>query len=132
MKAIRLDELPEQIRKQVIRQLDGERITNRDKASGVPSERKRDSGYERVAKEEAARHNGQHDSPCPVRITYIDTRKRLLDADNGWTKFFTDALVTAGLLQDDSPQFIPERPSVKQVKADADQPESLTIIIEAI
>jgi len=122
MKRISIDDLPERYQKQ-IREKAGDRPT------GAVAKRKRDTGDEPVAKKEAARYHRSARFLGPVRITYMDFRRRLIDSDNGWTKYFTDALVSCGAIPDDDTSVIPQRPSVTQSKA---KEESLVIVIEAI
>lgn len=88
-----------------------------------------DPGNEQVAAEEAPRPDRPDHFTGPVRIRYHERRKRLLDADNGWTKYHTDALVDSKILVDDTTEFIPERPVHVQEK---NGEESLTIEIELI
>ena len=44
----------------------------------------------------------------PKKIKIISHRNRLIDVDNLCVKFFIDGLVTAGLLPDDSPEYVSE------------------------
>ena len=120
MERVKLSDLPPKYRTQALRQ-----IAN---IPAVPTaEFKSDTSNESVAKEEAERCDRPHGFTGPVSVSYRDRRKRLLDSDNGWTKYHTDALVTAGVLRDDTPQDIPKRPSVIQRKIEKGQEEGLTI-----
>lgn len=92
----------------------------------MPTKRKQNTCDAPMAKEKTARHNGQTHFTRPVRIEYQDHRGKLLDSDNGWTKYFTDALVSSGILRDDTTKEIPHRPAVQQKKT---KQESLTITI---
>jgi len=73
------------------------------------------AGNEPLAEKEAPRFDR------PVSLAYLETRKRLADSDGACTKYFTDALVSAGLLRDDSTKEIPERPKHRQVKGKQEQ-----------
>ena len=63
-----------------------------------------------------------------VRITSF--RVRLADERNLWDKHYVDALVEAGILFDDSPQFC--KVEVSQQKVDGKQLERTEITIEVI
>ena len=119
---MQLEQLPKRYQEQALQQL-------RDSATSTTAKRKCNTGNEQVAKEEATGYHRCARFLSPVRITYRDSRHRLIDADNGWTKYFTDALVTAGVLADDTPKEIPQRPSVTQAKS---KEEGLIIIVEEI
>ena len=84
---------------------------------------------EPLAAEETQGHNRQNDFLGRVRISYHDQRKRLRDSDGGESKFHTDALVDAGVFEDDSPEFVPESPKITQEK---NREEGLTIVVERI
>ena len=79
------------------------------------SQCKPDTVDELAGAQEAERSHRPAYFQRPVRISYTEYRLRLLDADNAWSKYATDGLITAGLLQDDSPAEIPERPTHKQM-----------------
>jgi len=122
---IAISDLPERYQKQAILQIG-------DKSARPTAKLKCDTGNEQVAKKETKGRDRPYGFSCPVRVSYRDTRRRLIDADNGFTKFWTDALVSYGVCRDDSPKEIPERPSVKQRKAEEGQEESLLIVVEAL
>ena len=119
---IPLDDLPEKYKQQALRQI-------RDQSASASAKRKRDSCDEQVAEKEATGLDRPDGFSGPVRITFRDSRKRLIDADNGWTKFWTDSLVTCGVIPDDDTSVIPSRPSVTQTKS---KEEKLVIIVEEI
>lgn len=94
-KGISLNDLPERYRKQVLAQI------------GTPNPAanyKQNTGNESVGKKEIERHYRPIDRP--VAIHYHTERSRLADSDGNFTKYFTDALVTSGLLVDDSPKYV--------------------------
>lgn len=64
------------------------------------TEQKPDTSHEPVAEDSGAGYNPGFRI---VRITSF--RKHLLDERNLWDHYFTDSLVKAGLLRDDSPQW---------------------------
>lgn len=78
------------------------------------ADNKQSVGDESVAKEEAPRFDR------PVSISYVEHRLMLADADGPWTKYVTDALVSAGVLRDDSTKEIPRRPSHRQLRVHRD------------
>ena len=105
MKPVRIKNRPEKYHEQIEAQLHNPR-TVADNKQGV--------GNESVAKEAAPRFNR------PVSISYVEHRLRLADADGPWTKYVTDALVSAGILRDDSTKEIPKRPSHRQLRVHRD------------
>ena len=119
---MQLEQLPKRYQEQALQQL-------RDSATSTTAKRKCNTGNESLAKKKVEGCDRQAYFTVPVRITYRESRKRLIDSDNGWSKYFTDALVTAGVLADDTPKEIPERPKHTQVK---DKEEGLIIIVEKI
>ena len=75
--------------------------------------------------------NAAHEVPTfdsPVRVTFIHYRKRLCDVDGLSGKAVLDAIVTSGILADDSPGEIAEVRH-RQVKSKI---EYTRVIIEAI
>jgi len=96
-KGIDLNDLPERYRKQALAKI---------KAQSAPADNQQNTGNALQGEEEAPRFNGWFNSP--VRIVYTTTRKKLADADGNFTKYFTDALVDAGILADDSPKYVKE------------------------
>jgi|SRR3990167_9330481 len=64
----------------------------------------------------------------PVNITYLDRRGRLTDPDGGFTKYFTDSLVSAGLLRNDTSR---EVNKIDRIQTKSKE-EKLTIIVEEI
>lgn len=83
------------------------------------------SGYEALVAE------GVTPFSAPVSIHIHSKRKRLVDADAVSAKAAIDGLVHAGLLQDDSPQFV-EGVSYSQEKTEKDQPEETIITLQEI
>ena len=67
----------------------------------------------------------------PVSIHIHSKRKRLTDADSVSAKAAIDGLVHAGLLQDDSPEFVQEV-SYSQEKTEKDDPEETILTIKEI
>jgi hypothetical protein len=67
----------------------------------------------------------------PVRITVVSYRSRLCDADGISAKAAIDGLVHAGILQDDSPEFVAEV-RYKQVKVKNRSEEKTELIIEEL
>ena len=118
-------DLPEEYKQQALLQ-----IGNQPTRSVAKLER--NSCNKSVETQEATGRDRQYGFTSPVRISYRDTRRRLIDSDNGWTKYWTDALISSSILVDDSTKEIPERPSVEQRKAEEGQEESLVIIVELI
>ena len=68
---------------------------------------------------------------APVSIHIHSKRKRLTDADSVSAKAAIDGLVHAGLLQDDSPEFVQEV-SYSQEKTEKDDPEETILTIKEI
>ena len=102
---MKLDDLNKRYRAQAARQL-AAAIT----ATLPPANVEQGAGDGALAKEEVKGFNR------PVSLSYFETRKRLADSDGACTKYATDALVSAGILRNDSPLEIPERPTHKQTK----------------
>lgn len=67
----------------------------------------------------------------PVRITVVSYRSRLCDADGVSAKAAIDGLVHAGILQDDSPEYVSEV-SYRQVKVKNKSEEKTQLIIEEV
>jgi Holliday junction resolvase RusA-like endonuclease len=67
----------------------------------------------------------------PVRITIVSYRSRLCDADGISAKAAIDGLVHAGILQDDSPEFVHEVRYL-QVKVKNKSEEETQLIIEEV
>lgn len=65
----------------------------------------------------------------PVRISIHSKRKRLTDADAVSAKAAIDGLVCAGLLKDDSPEFVKEV-SYSQEKVTAEEEETIITLTE--
>ena len=72
------------------------------------------AGHEPVAEEAAARPHRPLGGPVCIR--YQVGVARLGDADGLCSKYATDALVSAGILADDTTAFIPESPTTRQVQ----------------
>lgn len=64
----------------------------------------------------------------PINLRYHEKRKRLTDSDGQFTKYFTDAIVSAGILRSDDPSVIPQSPKKTQEKSD--QQETVITIVE--
>jgi len=62
-----------------------------------------------------------------VSISIHSKRNRLTDSDGACSKYVIDALVTNGLLQNDSPQYIPESPRKTQEKLAGQEYTIITI-----
>ena len=67
----------------------------------------------------------------PVSIHLHSKRKRLVDADSVSAKAVIDGIVHAGLLQDDSPQFVAEV-SYSQEKTAKDESEETIVTIQEL
>ena len=119
---MKLSDLPERYQQQALLQIG-------DHPPCAAAVSKRHPRDEPVCEKKAQGHHRPYGFSGPVRIKYRDSRRRLIDSDNGWTKYFTDALVSCGAIPDDDTSVIPQRPSVTQSKA---KEESLVIVIEAI
>lgn len=119
---IKLEQLPERYKQQVLKQIG-------NTSSDLFTKHEQNTGDEQVAEKETTRCDGSYSIIGSVRVTYRDFRRRLLDADNGFSKFFTDAIVSCGAIQDDSPRYIPERPKVTQEKS---KEEELIITVEKL
>ena len=66
-----------------------------------------------------------------VRVTFLHTRKRIIDVDNISGKAAIDGLVAAGVLRDDSPKYVAQITHV-QAKCKKGEKESTKIIVEEI
>lgn len=66
----------------------------------------------------------------PVDIYYRERRVRLCDSDGAMSKYHTDALVSAGILRDDSTKEIPKSPYKEQEKCKKDEEQTIIIIRE--
>jgi len=73
---------------------------------------------------------GENDNPGFRVVRITSYRCTLCDERNLWDKYFTDSLVKAGLLLDDSPQWC--RVEVSQVKVDHWKDERTEITVEAV
>ncbi len=91
--------------------------------AGVPQrpERKPDPGDEPVAK-------GSRAAVHPVRrlVRFTVMRCQLLDDENVWTKYFTDALRYAGILYEDSPRWC----KVEVIQKLVQRPEDEATLVE--
>ncbi len=65
----------------------------------------------------------------PVSIKIHSFRKRLTDSDGACSKYVLDAIVSAGILIDDSPEYVPESPKKTQGKA---KEEKTIVTIEEV
>ena len=83
------------------------------------------AGYEALVSE------GVTPFSASVSIHIHSKRKRLVDADAVSAKAAIDGLVHAGLLQDDSPQFV-EGVSYSQEKTEKGEPEETIITLQEI
>ena len=66
----------------------------------------------------AKKKDERHDTPCHIHIHSV--RKRLADADGVSGKAAIDGIVQAGILQDDSPEYVKEV-SYSQEKTKGDE-----------
>lgn len=92
---MKITDFPEHYQKQIRSQLE-----THNRNSGSASDKKRNAWYKSLAKETFTRFNG------PVDITFHTTRRRETDNRAIEDKYFTDSLVTCGLLQDDSKKYV--------------------------
>lgn len=80
-----------------------------DKFTVSSTNNKQNIGNELATKDEVTPFD------TPVYIVYRNIRKRKVDADTSFTKWVTDGLVLAGILKDDSSEFIQEIRSKEEV-----------------
>lgn len=66
-----------------------------------------------------------------VRITIVSFRTRLADSDGISGKAAIDGLVHAGVIRDDSPQYV-EEVRYRQIKVATEEQQKTQIIIEAV
>lgn len=97
-----------------------------DKVAGASAIRKPDASLAEIMPVEVF---GGPTFNTPVRVHFHSVRKCLADMDNLSGKAALDGIVKMHVLQDDRPQFIPERPTHTQVKG---EPEETIITIEEI
>ena len=97
----------------------------RGKASLSFTDLEQAAGYASVVAQGATPFNS------PVSIHFHSTRKRLVDADSVSAKAVIDGIVHAGLLQDDSPQFVAEV-SYSQEKTGKDEEEETIVTIQEL
>lgn len=100
---MKISDLPEQYRQQAKEKY--EKACNRN--FGMPSNRK--SGVE-VAKELPLEVDQSKTFTSPVRISFHSIRQFACDSDAVWIKAALDGIVKAGVLPDDTKEWIPERP----------------------
>ena len=94
-RGVELSDLPPRYQRQALAQIGD---------TSPASNKEPDIRNQQVAKKKAERPYtpiGQR-----VSIKYTSYRSRLPDSDNTETKYFTDALVLAGILEDDSPKYV--------------------------
>jgi hypothetical protein len=65
----------------------------------------------------------------PVEILFIHYRRRAVDTDSTVIKYALDGLVSAGVLPDDKPKWIPERPQEVFIKIPPKEEERTVIVI---
>lgn len=94
---------------------------DRDRATGTVADLESDTCYAPLRAEETARLS----SPVCIRIHSL--RKRLADSDGISGKAVIDGIVKAGLLADDSPEFVKE---VRFSQAKTEAEEKTLIILE--
>ena len=80
----------------------GKKSTKGNKVADTPSNVEPDTGNETLVTNRIAPQD------TPVRVHIHSKRKRLVDADGISAKAAIDGIVEAGLLADDSPEFINE------------------------
>jgi Holliday junction resolvase RusA-like endonuclease len=110
---MKINELPERYQKQVARQI------------GVPGQAanvESHTCHAPLPAKKAPRFDGQ------VVIRVIEHRHRLADPDGACVKYLLDAIVSAGLLQDDSQRFV-HKVEKEQVKIAANQEEKTIVEI---
>lgn len=78
--------------------------------------------YAPLAKKKTARFNR------PVSIRMHQIRNRLTDSDGACVKYVLDAIVSAGVLCDDSPEQIPESPAETQEKRPGQEYTEIEIV----
>jgi len=100
-----IEDLPPRYQQQALIQL-----APKNKTTVSAANAKQNPGDEPLAKKEVKKLNGQ------VSVSVHSKRKRLTDSDGAFAKYVIDAIVTAGVLPDDSPEFIPESPKKTQEK----------------
>ena len=83
-----------------------------------------------ICDEPLAAQAGKDFNPKRIRLCVTGFRRRLLDPDNFCPKYFIDCLRFAGIIQDDSPEFIILE--TNQVKVKFKQQERTEITIEDI
>ena len=66
----------------------------------------------------------------PVSISIHSQRNRLTDSDGACSKYVIDSLVSAGILQDDSPEYVPCSPRKTQEKVTGLERTIITITDE--
>lgn len=102
---MKLSNLPEYYQKQVETKLKNEKINNRN--TGASSNRKSSTS---VAKKLFMEVHEDKRFVKPVRVSFHSIRRGTPDLDNIQGKAVLDAIVKSGVLQDDGPKWIPERP----------------------
>lgn len=132
---IKLEDLPDEYRKQIEK-----KIANEDRTS-ISSSNKQ-SNHKHPTKENVQEYKIRSGSvlktkkssvpayiQCPVEIRIQIYRLRLSDSEGCFIKPAIDGLVKAGILQDDGPNWIPQRPDEKQYKVGSYQEERTVIEI---
>jgi len=66
------------------------------------------------------------DTPGCVRVCFTSRRHRLADSDGISYKFALDSLVLAGVIKDDSPEYV-ESVEMRQEKIPRTQPEETVV-----
>ena len=84
---------------------------NENRSAGAVADSKQRTGNGQVPAKKVARLNGQ------FILCIHSERKCLTDSDGAFSKYAIDALITAGLLEDDDPKVLPESPRKTQSKS---------------
>ena len=114
MKPFKLEDLPENVRKQV-----------EDSLAVQAADNKQNPVYEAAGKDEIEKVNP------PVIISYHERRKRLRDSDNCFSKWVTDSIVERGILPDDDPSIV-KKVIYSQEKCGKGEEEQTEIWIETV
>ena len=118
----KLDECSTDLQKQIRRKIETANNHTAIRTTNMESR----ACNEPLATEKASRFDGQ------VSLCVHSQRHKLTDSDGACFKYALDAIVSAGILSDDSPQIIPESPRETQSKISKMEPEKTTIIIKSL
>lgn len=118
---MKITDFPEHYQKQIRRQLE-----THNRNSGAAADRK--PGF-KLAKELPLEIHESQKFTQKVRVHFHSIRNKLPDLDNLQGKVVLDSIVEAGILPDDRPEWIPERPTHT---AEIGKDEKTIITIETI